>query len=611
MSQIKFVYKSQNVLETQPIEGSSKGITSGAVYEAIKNYQQDTLFQSGYLPEGISRVEPCHKLVYENKLLTLKSGSKVYIPNGIDEDGEFKFREIIITSDVSKGTSFSTNMNAYVFYDAENGDLVARTKYANTINPVTGEKNDDTLQQVWAQKTAPTVAVTDVGLIWWDLTTNKIKVWTNNSLWEEVQYSIPLCEVTCASGKITGIADDYLLAGVCGNITWINPGVSFIIPTGIDENTHTYTSQNIETTGVITKIILEDSESFEDYALYLNINGEIEGPTEEYAFDNSKGLFVLGDNTYQSCRYAFISAGRIVTRTTAPITATAFSQRPVMTLADNDDIESVIKLIGSSMGITIDDLQAEIDEAAADREAIRNEITTAIAEAKAEVEANMHHVMVHRQLPDGYTESVLNPDIHLDETIYGTKTFVNPIVGSITGTAANVAISQTNNEIIPSGLTSYSASGNNNLKSVNTDVRIGTDYVSASKFDGTATYAKWADLAEIYETDAEYEVGTLLRWGGEKELTVANFGVANAVVSETPAVLMNSRGKGQPIALVGRVKVRVLGPVKKHDAIVLNEMAPGVGKVQENASETIVARALEDNSLIGEKLVLCVVKFSL
>ena len=74
---------------------------------------------------------------------------------------------------------------------------------------------------------------------------------------------------------------------------------------------------------------------------------------------------------------------------------------------------------------------------------------------------------------------------------------------------------------------------------------------------------------------------------------------------------MNAEGVGQPIALAGRVKVRVLGKVKKHDAIVLNEMAPGIGKVQENASEVIVARALEDNDFVGEKLVLCVVRFSL
>lgn len=135
--------------------------------------------------------------------------------------------------------------------------------------------------------------------------------------------------------------------------------------------------------------------------------------------------------------------------------------------------------------------------------------------------------------------------------------------------------------------------------------------IYSTTFTGTSTQTNWADLAEIYETDDDYAVGTLLRWGGEKELTLANYGVANAVVSEAPGLLMNVKGKGQPIALVGRVKVRVFGPIKKHDAIVLHPHIPGIGKVQTSSEEKIIARALEDDSFTGEKLVLCVVKFTL
>ena len=52
MSTVKFVYRSQNIPDTAPIEGSNKTITSGAVFTAINNIQMDTLFKSGYLPEG-------------------------------------------------------------------------------------------------------------------------------------------------------------------------------------------------------------------------------------------------------------------------------------------------------------------------------------------------------------------------------------------------------------------------------------------------------------------------------------------------------------------------------------------------------------------------------
>ena len=616
MSTVKFVYRSQNIPDTLPIEGSNKTITSGAVYTAINNIQMDTLFKSGYLPEGIASVIPQHKLTFANGTLTLKEGSYIFIPNGLDENNEFKFTKYYISEDITNTSTYSENMDAYIFVDADTHKIICRTKRSNTINAVTGEPMDSVVQQVWAQLTEPVVAqsTTSNGVIWWDLTENKIKVYNySTAAWEEKRYGIPLGIVTSQNGHISGIQQDFLMAGVVGNIAWINPGAAIIVPTGLNEEDSTFTNQVLDITDVITKIILtESNDKFTDYAMYLNIDGEIEGPVEEYVFDNRRGLFVDGDGNYhEACRFALASADHLTTATRDPLTVTAFTVRPTMALADNDDIEDVIRLIGSSMGLTIDDLEAEIQAAAHDRALIRSEMGAMINAAKAEVEANMHHVMVHRQLPEGYTESVLNDDIHLDETIYGTKTFAETIIGNITGTAQNVKVGQSSGEIIPLGVTNYSASGDNDIKAANTTVRITNNSVKATKFEGTCTTAYWADLAEMYETDAEYEVGTLLKWGGEKELTLANMGVANAVVSEKPAFLMNAEGKGQPIALAGRVKVRVLGKVKKHDAIVLNEMAPGVGKVQENASEVIVARALEDNDFVGEKLVLCVVRFSL
>ena len=615
MSTVKFVYRSQNIPDTAPIEGSNKTITSGAVFTAINNIQMDTLFKSGYLPEGIASVIPQHTLTYVNGTLTLEAGANLFIPAGF-ENGDFKFTKFTTTADISNTSTYSENMDAYIFVDTTNNKLVCRTKRSNTISAATGEPLDSVVQQVWAQTTEPVVAqsTTSNGVIWWDLTENLIKVYNySTAAWEVKQYAIPLGIVSSENGNISGIVQDFLMAGVVGNITWINPGAAIIVPTGMKAEDRTFTNEVLDITDVIAKVILNtDNTEFNDYALYLNIDGEIEGPVEEYAFDNSRGLFLDGEGNYhESCRYALMSAGHLTTATRDPLTCTSFSVRPTMALADNDDIEYVIRLIGSSMGLTIDDLEAEIQAATADRALIREEVEEAIRIAKAEVEANMHHVMVHRQLPDGYTESVLNEDIHLDETIYGTKTFDKTINGNLNGTAQNVKVGQSAGELIPLGLTAYSASGNNDIKAASTTVRITSNSVKATKFEGTCTTAYWADLAEMYETDAEYEVGTLLKWGGEKELTLANMGVANAVVSEKPAFLMNAEGTGQPIALAGRVRVRVLGKVKKHDAIVLNEMAPGVGKVQENASEVVVARALEDNDFVGEKLVLCVVRFSL
>lgn len=128
--------------------------------------------------------------------------------------------------------------------------------------------------------------------------------------------------------------------------------------------------------------------------------------------------------------------------------------------------------------------------------------------------------------------------------------------------------------------------------------------------NGTANRANWADLAEIYKTDKEYPIGTLVQFGGEKEVTIAQNNACHAVISEKPGYLMNANGKGQPLALCGRVQVRVVGPVKKGQPIYLHPTLNGVGIVVEEGTKCI-ARALETSNDENEKLVLCTTQFNL
>ena len=90
--------------------------------------------------------------------------------------------------------------------------------------------------------------------------------------------------------------------------------------------------------------------------------------------------------------------------------------------------------------------------------------------------------------------------------------------------------------------------------------------------NATATAATYADLAERYAADANYDVGTVVVLGGAREVTVtnqrANVSVAG-IVSQHPAYRMNSAAGTDDthpyIALKGRVPCKVLGPVKKGD----------------------------------------------
>ena len=133
---------------------------------------------------------------------------------------------------------------------------------------------------------------------------------------------------------------------------------------------------------------------------------------------------------------------------------------------------------------------------------------------------------------------------------------------------------------------------------------------------GTAYRAYWGDLAEYYDADNEYPVGTLMTFGGNKEVTIATED-CNAVVSSEPGVILNTGESFEhpcKLALVGRVPVRVVGTCKKFDYLQLSEI-PGVARTLPNLDDfkfnNIIARALEDKDSEEESLVLCVVKFEL
>jgi hypothetical protein len=87
---------------------------------------------------------------------------------------------------------------------------------------------------------------------------------------------------------------------------------------------------------------------------------------------------------------------------------------------------------------------------------------------------------------------------------------------------------------------------------------------------GTSTSAYYADLAEKYLADQEYEVGTVLSVGGEQEVTASSFGdLAIGVVSANPAYIMNDElVGGTKVALKGRVPVKVSGSIKKGQRLV-------------------------------------------
>ncbi|MFA5489242.1 MAG: hypothetical protein WC284_08490 [Candidimonas sp.] len=134
------------------------------------------------------------------------------------------------------------------------------------------------------------------------------------------------------------------------------------------------------------------------------------------------------------------------------------------------------------------------------------------------------------------------------------------------------------------------------------------EITDGGEFVGIASSARYADLAERYHADHVYSPGTVVKLGGEFEITQTSsladtdvFGV----ISTLPAYRMNSAaGDDQThpyVALQGRIPCKVIGQVRK-GARLMTSSIPGVAiamndlDIKEYGILAIIGRALEDKN---------------
>lgn len=172
-----------------------------------------------------------------------------------------------------------------------------------------------------------------------------------------------------------------------------------------------------------------------------------------------------------------------------------------------------------------------------------------------------------------------------------TRTDANTItigIGQSVGTASNVEFAQlkTINLTTGAAATAGSITGNWSLS-------------SGSKLQST-----YADLAEYYTSDQEYEPGTVLIFGGEQEVTVSNKFEDKklaGVVTTNPAYILNSSLTSTKVclALQGRVPVKVVGKIEKGDMITTSNTKGYATKSIDNIVGTIIGKALQNKDTSG------------
>ena len=181
------------------------------------------------------------------------------------------------------------------------------------------------------------------------------------------------------------------------------------------------------------------------------------------------------------------------------------------------------------------------------------------------------------------------------------QAMVTDASGNLSFAAAGATVSQDNSSNTPFNLY-YAATTSGALTAVKYDGSDMTFNPSTSTFvvtnaNTTATVAKYADLAEMYASDAEIEAGTIVHFAGDGKVAVcdeANHHAVAGIVSTNPGYLMNGDQEGTALAIAGRVPTKVTGAVAAGDLMV----SAGNGRAMANNSPaigTVIGKAIEAN----------------
>ena len=193
---------------------------------------------------------------------------------------------------------------------------------------------------------------------------------------------------------------------------------------------------------------------------------------------------------------------------------------------------------------------------------------------------------------DGATNRVSVAGAPTSSLHIATKAYVDATVSGA-GALATTGGTMTG-DILISGTVNIGTSGN----------RVST--VFATTFNGTATAAEYADLAENFVPDNNYVPGTVVALGGVEEITAVNEELSDkvfGVVSEKPAYLMNAgQENGAPVAVAGRVPVRVTGIINKGDRLVSagNGLARAAYTEESINAFNVIGRAIQTKNTLEE-----------
>ena len=202
------------------------------------------------------------KLELNSGTLTLKAGSKVYVPNGKNTDGSLKFDEIVSEKDLSSNSSWTSGQVIMIPQKGLNYGIYSSQIYNH-----------------YSGSTEPTTKYD--GTIWYDTTNNLIKRYNgSNSEWES-GLPFPFCISTMTSGVgLTSIDQVFNGFGYIGSTVFILPGVKGLISDGWNAD-GTYNNMVSQLKSVYTSTFTDTNSTRALCLMFGNVGGYASGGMEE------------------------------------------------------------------------------------------------------------------------------------------------------------------------------------------------------------------------------------------------------------------------------------------------------------------------------------------
>lgn len=233
---------------------------------------------------------------------------------------------------------------------------------------------------------------------------------------------------------------------------------------------------------------------------------------------------------------------------------------------------------------------------------------------------NVYHNSAWLGVDAGSSFVTVKDNANADHNVFVAR--ANGVPVSITSSDADFILNTSETELEPK----FRDSGNPAVAgsaTIKTGINMTTDTSDTTKvyrFHGTATHAQYADVAEMYTSDAQHEPGTVIMFsddsveGHKGEEVCATLHAKDpkmlGVVTTNPALLMNSNIETPEglftiaVALLGRVPCKVTGVVNKGDRLVSSNVPGHAMAGKDDIRWThVVGRALEKKLDDGEGII--------